>query len=159
MIKEHELEAKERLKLSPGRPKKPPQKSAERYDDENLRRYDLTAWEQSQHIDRREELLKKKGERRKDGGNGSNQHKSNPVTVTGLQKSTAELATEAGMSERTYQRRAKVGHSIASATADILNSITDLEACDLPDSPKQLEYLAKLEKQNTAPCRGGVMRR
>ena len=60
-------------------------------------------------------------------------------------KTTADLAAEAGMSERTYQRRSKVGRDIAPATADILNAITDLATCDLPDSPKQLEFLAKLE--------------
>ena len=49
------------------------------------------------------------------------------------------------MSERTYQRRSAVGRDIAPATADILNAIVDLATCDLPDSPKQLEYLAKLE--------------
>ena len=110
--------------------------------DENLRRYDLTAWEQSQHIERRETLLKKKGQRAK-ASPGSNQHEV-PVTVTGT-KTTADLATEAGMSERTYQRRSKVGRDIAPATADILNAIVDLATCDLPDSPKQLEFLAKLE--------------
>ena len=110
--------------------------------DENLRRYDLTAWEQSQHIERREALLKKKDERAK-ASPGSNQHKV-PVTVTGT-KTTADLATEAGMSERTYRRRSAVGRDIAPATADILNAIVDLATCDLPDSPKQLEFLAKLE--------------
>ena len=109
--------------------------------DENLRRYDLTAWEQSQHIERREVLLKKRGQRAKAN---DNRHTSRGVTVTPL-KTTADLADEAGMSKRTYKRRAAVGRDIAEATADILNSITDLEACDLPDSPKQLEYLAKLE--------------
>ena len=116
--------------------------------DENLRRYDLTAWEQSQHIERREALLKKKGERAKQG---ENQHKGGGVTVT-PPKTTADLATESGMSERTYKRRVAVGRDIAPATADILNAIVDLATCDLPDSPKQLEYLAKLEDK-TAPSR------
>ncbi len=113
--------------------------------DENLRRYDLTAWEQSQHIERREKLLKQKGQRKTDGGNGSNQHESNRLTVRQLQKTTADLAEEAGMSRATYARRAQVGRSIAPATAEIISNIDDLETCDLPDSPKQLEYLAKLE--------------
>ena len=110
--------------------------------DENLRRYDLTAWEQSQHIERREKLLTEKGQRRTDG------RYSNPVTVTGLEKTTADLAEEAGMSESTYKRRAQVGRSIAPATAEIISNIDDLETCDLPDSPKQLEYLAKLEDKD-----------
>ena len=109
--------------------------------DENLRRYDLTAWEQSQHIERREVLLKRKGER---ATPRDNHRKDAPATVTGA-KTTADLAAEAGMSKRTYARRAAVGRDIAPATADILNAITDLATCDLPDSPKQLEYLAKLE--------------
>lgn len=65
--------------------------------------------------------------------------------MAGLQKTTEELAAEAGMSKATYERRAAVGRDIAPATADILNAITDLATCDLPDSPKQLEFLAKLE--------------
>ena len=109
--------------------------------DENLRRYDLTAWEQSQHIERREALLKKRGQRDTPGGN----RKSPSHGETVKPKTAKDLAGEVGMSRATYQRRSKVGRDIAEATADILNSITDLEACDLPDSPKQLEYLAKLE--------------
>ena len=80
--------------------------------DENLRRYDLTAWEQAQHIERRETLLQQKGERAKAHGNGSNQHTSKGDTVSPL-RTNADLAAEAGISERTYQRRAKIGRDIA----------------------------------------------
>ena len=52
--------------------------------------------------------FQKKGERRKDGGSGSNQHGSKSATVTHLHKTTPELAAEAGMSERTYKRREKL---------------------------------------------------
>lgn len=54
-------------------------------------------------------------------------------------KTNADLADEAGMSKATYERRSKVGRDIADETAEILNSITDLKACNLPDSSKQLE--------------------
>ena len=122
--------------------------------DENLRRYDLTAWEQSQHIERRETLLKKKGQRAKVG---DNQHEGGRLTVSRPEKTTADLATEAGMSKATYKRRSAVGRDIAPATADILNAITDLATCDLPDSPKQLEFLAKLES-TTTPSRPAMLR-
>ena len=111
--------------------------------DENLRRYDLTAWEQSRHIERREALLKKKGQRAK-ASPGTNQHEV-PLTVSGT-KTTAELANEAGMSTATYKRRSAVGRDIAAETAEILNSITDLKTCDLPDSPKQLKLLSNVRR-------------
>jgi hypothetical protein len=51
----------------------------------------LMILEQVDHVTRREEVKKALGERRTDGGNGNNQHGSNPVTVSGLQ-TTADLA-------------------------------------------------------------------
>ena len=96
--------------------------------DENLRRYDLTAWEQSQHIERREALLKKRGQRDTPGGN----RKSPSHGETVKPKTAKDLAGEVGMSRATYQRRSKVGRDIAEATADILNSITDLRRATCP---------------------------
>ena len=42
------------------------------------------------------------GQRREVGGNGANQYKSNGATVSPLQKTTADIASEAGVSKRIF---------------------------------------------------------
>jgi hypothetical protein len=84
--------------------------------DENLRSHHLTRAEEARHIARREELMQAKGERRTVGRH------SNTATVAVLEpKTTEELAKEAGMSERTYQQRAK------SKKLELLEEIPNLE--------------------------------
>ena len=106
---------------------------------ENLARHDLTVWEQSKHIARQEVLMREKGERAERGDNRF----SRPATVAGLAepRKTPELAASAGMSERTWQTRAKTGARITPAVAAVLNDI-DTDSCSLPDSTTQLNYLA-----------------
>jgi hypothetical protein len=55
----------------------------------------------------REQIITARGERAKEGGNRMPDH---PVTVTGWsEKTTDDLAEEAGMSAPTYKRRNAVG--------------------------------------------------
>ena len=111
--------------------------------DENLIRHDLTVVEQSDHVARREALLKARGERAERGGTGSNQHTSKPVTVTGLQ-TTEELAKAAGMSTSTYERRARIGRDLTEETKAIISELDPSES-DLPNSTRQLNYLAAVD--------------
>lgn len=112
--------------------------------DENLMSHHLTVAEQSEHIARRDALLKARGERAERGGSGSNQYDSKPVTVTGLQKTTEDLARDAGMSKSSYEKRVKIGHGLAEGTLAILNDL-DPSDCDLPNSTRQLNYLAGVD--------------
>jgi ParB family transcriptional regulator, chromosome partitioning protein len=73
--------------------------------DENLRRHDLTVWEQSRHVAERERILAERGERARVG---ENQHSAGPDTVSVPQR-TANLAEDLDVSEKTYQRRHKIG--------------------------------------------------
>ncbi len=50
-------------------------------------------------------MLEAMGQRARRGGGGSNQHESKRATVARLQKTTADIAKEAGMSERTWLPR------------------------------------------------------
>lgn len=104
--------------------------------DENLRRHDLSVWEQSKHIARREELMSQQGERAP-----GHRPKSDTVSDLPAPRTTPQIAADAGMSDRTWQRRAKVGRSITPEVATVIDDI-DPETCSLPDSTTQLNYLA-----------------
>ncbi len=67
----------------------------------------LTIYEQSKHAEERERVLEAMGQR---AARGDNRH-SRPATVAGLEKTTDEIAKQAGMSERSWQTRAKIGRS------------------------------------------------
>jgi len=58
-----------------------------------------------------DEVLTAMGQRREVGGNGANQYKSNGATVSPLQKTTADIASEAGVSKRTAQQQKRHGTS------------------------------------------------
>jgi hypothetical protein len=53
-----------------------------------------------------------RGERAKGGGDRRGYAKNDPATVAGSSKATKDLAKDAGMSERTYQQRAKIGQKL-----------------------------------------------
>lgn len=76
------------------------------------------ASEQSKHIARREEIMRAKGERAEGGFHGN--RFVGPATVAGP-RTTADLANDAGMSERTWRGRNRVGSSIKPATAEVLS--------------------------------------
>jgi len=107
--------------------------------DENLARHDLTVWEQSKHIARREAIMREKGERL-----SGRPVKSATVADFTAVKTTPELAASAGMSERTWQTRAKVGSRITPEVARVIDDI-DTDTCSLPDSTTQLNYLAGVD--------------
>lgn len=113
--------------------------------DENLMSHHLTVAEQSEHIARRDALLKARGERRESGRQEGQTTAvtNNPVTVTGL-KTTEELAKDAGMSRSSYEKRVKIGHGLAEETLAILNDL-DPSDSDLPNSTRQLNYLAGVD--------------
>jgi hypothetical protein len=86
--------------------------------DENLKRFDLTIWEQSKHIARREELMVARGERAESGTNLKNLTTGDTVSPV---TTTAALADSFGMHERSYQRRKAIGSKITEETAAVLD--------------------------------------
>jgi hypothetical protein len=106
--------------------------------DENLVRHDLSVVEQSRHVARREEIMRARGERRRDGMH------PNPPTVGGLEKTTDELAKAVGMAPRTYQQRAQIGRGLTEETQGILAELDPADS-DLPNSTRQLNYLAGVD--------------
>jgi ParB-like chromosome segregation protein Spo0J len=113
--------------------------------DENLLNHHLTGAEEAKHIARREEIMQARGGRAKGGGDRRGYAKSDPATVAGaLEKTTADLAKEAGMSERTYRTRAKIGRDLTEETLDIISEL-DPNDSDLPNSTRQLNYLAGVD--------------
>lgn len=115
--------------------------------DENLISHRLTVAEQADHIARREALMTARGERAAGGGDRPSESDSNfdPVTVTGSkEKTTDDLAKEAGMSKSSYQKRSKIGRGLTAETKEIVSEI-DPNDCDLPNSTRQLNYLAGIE--------------
>lgn len=107
--------------------------------DENLQRNDLTVLEQGEHLYRRNQILEEKGLRRNVGGNGSNQHNSNGVTITPLQKTTADIAAEMGISENSAQKRVQIARDLLD---DVKEMIRDTP---LADSTTKLLELARMQ--------------
>lgn len=106
--------------------------------DENLRRHDLTVWEQSKHIARREAIMQARGERVTHGGDRKSSDHGEHLNE---RKTTAEVAESAGMSSATWRRRAKTGTRITPEVARVLDDL-DPQDTSLPDSTRQLDYLA-----------------
>lgn len=101
--------------------------------DENLQRNDLTVLEQADHLHRRNQILEEKGQRARVG---DNQHRGGD-TVT-PPKTTAEIAADMGLSERSAQRRAQIARDLL---PDVKEAIRDLP---IADSTTQLLELARL---------------
>ncbi len=108
--------------------------------DENLVRAELTVLEQAQHLHRRNELLIELGIRAQ---RGDNQHAaggdagSPPVT-------TADIATQMGISERSAQKRQQIARDIAPEAADVIRDMDPLEY-ELPNSTEDLRRLVRQE--------------
>ncbi|NLG19785.1 MAG: ParB N-terminal domain-containing protein [Fibrobacter sp.] len=77
--------------------------------DENLIRNDLTAMEQGEHLRRRDEILADLGVRAEVG---ENQHTTGGDKLSPPPKTTADIAAEVGLSERTAQQRKQVATNI-----------------------------------------------
>lgn len=87
--------------------------------DENLRRCELTVLEQGELLLRRDEILRAKGERWR--GDGDNQYTRGGETIS-PPKSSADIASEIGLSERSAQQRMQIARDIAPDVKDaILN--------------------------------------
>ncbi len=86
------------------------------------------------------------GQRAKGGGTGSNQYKSNPAAVAGLQKTTADIAKEAGMSERSWRNRTKIGRGLGEKTRAVLDQVdlTEDKHRNFLNSTTQLDHLANI---------------
>lgn len=110
--------------------------------DENLKRNELTVLEQGEHLVRREQILQVKGLRAKVG---DNQHtitsKSASAPGAPPQKTTPELASEIGLSQRATQERKQIANDII---PQVKEAIADSQ---IADSTKQLLALARLEPQ------------
>ncbi len=109
--------------------------------DENLMRADLTVFEQAQHLQRREEILASLGLRAQ---RGDNQHSaggdaaSPPLT-------TADLAAQMGISERSAQKRLQIARGITPEAAEIIAGLDPSEHA-LPDSTEDLRRLVRMEQ-------------
>jgi len=112
--------------------------------DENLRRIDLTVYEQSKHAAERERVLEALGQRRSSG------RLPNPDTVSGLGKTTEEVARDAGMSDRSWQRRTKIGRSLGPQTSAVLDhaDLAEEKQRNLLNSTTQLNHLANIANKH-----------
>jgi len=90
--------------------------------DENLIRNDLTILEQGQQLNRRDEILKALGQRAEQG---DNQH-SVGSELNSPPKTTAEIAKESGISERTAQHYKQIDKGIDESVKDMIRG-TDIE--------------------------------
>ncbi|MBF2051936.1 MAG: ParB N-terminal domain-containing protein [Candidatus Sericytochromatia bacterium] len=106
--------------------------------DENLKRNELTALEQSQHIKRREDILQQMGMRKPD-----HRPSKKGATVAPLM-STEDLADEMGMSKRSVQVRKQIAEGIS---PDLQEELADTP---IADSTTQLVALAKLPPEAQA---------
>lgn len=106
--------------------------------DENLKRCDLTVLEQGEHLVRREEILKQRGERAQVG---DNQFIGGGETVS-LPKTTADIASEIGLSERSTQQRLQIARDITPEVKDVIRDK------DIADSTGQLLRLARMNPED-----------
>ena len=106
--------------------------------DENLMRGELTPAQRVKHTKRREEIIDSLGLRAKRGGTGANQHKSRPADSAGLQ-TTADLAKDVGVSERTYREDVSIGKSIDD---DVLDTLAKTKA-----TKEDLKRVAKMKPE------------
>jgi ParB family chromosome partitioning protein len=112
--------------------------------DENLKRLDLTVYEQSKHAAERERVLEALGQRAKEVDTDAS------LTRHGVGvKTTAEIAQEAGMSEKSWQRRAKVGRSLGPATTAVLDQAdpTEEKHRNFLNSTTQLNHIADISNK------------
>jgi len=108
--------------------------------DENLRRCELTVLEQGELLLRRNEILVERGERA-----GADMGRPRGATIAPLH-STADIASEVGLSERRTQERIQIARDIA---PDVKESIRDTP---LAESTTQLLRIARMtpEEQRKA---------
>lgn len=105
--------------------------------DENLIRNNLSVLEQGEHLLRRNQILDEKGMRAHSGTNIKNMFTTGE-TVSPV-KTTAEIAADLGLSERSAQQRQQIARDLL---PEVKEAIRDLP---IADSTSQLLTLARLE--------------
>jgi hypothetical protein len=110
--------------------------------DENLKRHELTELERDAHYSERERLMGFAGERARAGDN-----QYGGTAKLAVPKTTRDIATEHGESERSYYRRKFIGGRIPDdLREDILDAYYQPGAgCGLADNQRQLNYLAGVD--------------
>lgn len=108
--------------------------------DENLIRNELTVLEQSEHLKRRDEVLQEMGMRAEVGWNG-NQHTTLGGEIISPPKTTADIASEVGLSERVAQQRKQIANNLADEVKD------EIRDTELADRATDLLQLARLEPE------------
>lgn len=99
--------------------------------DENLMRFELTVLQQADHLLRRSEILEALGERAQVGWNG-NQHEKVGGETASPPRTTAAIAADLGLGERSAQYRLQVARALSAevkeaiAAAPIANRTRDL---------------------------------
>lgn len=113
--------------------------------DENLKRLDLTVWEQSKHAEERERVLDVLGQRARVG---DNQHGG--TDTVSVPKTTDQIAKASGMSDKSWQRRSKIGREIGEQTATVLDhaDVQDDKQRNLLNSTTQLDHLANISRKH-----------
>jgi ParB family chromosome partitioning protein len=101
--------------------------------EENVRRRELTPLELGEHLLRRDEILRAKGERKPS-------HRPKKGATVAPFQSTADLAEDAGISERSAQRAMAIARGLTPAERDLLRPTPFAERTS------DLEYLAKIKK-------------
>ena len=111
--------------------------------DENLRRLDLTVYEQSKHAAERERVLAALGQRFRHGGDRrSSGH--------GDHLKTEDIAKASGMSERSWRRRQEIGGGLGEKTRAVLDQADVMEEKhrNLLNSTTQLNHLANIANKH-----------
>ncbi|MGL4608122.1 MAG: hypothetical protein ACRCYY_00330 [Trueperaceae bacterium] len=96
---------------------------------------------------RREELMVARAERALRGGQKGNKNASKNESATVADSfSNKQLADGFGLGERTYRSRKAIGSKITEETAAVLDEMIESGvASELPDSTRQLNYLAGVD--------------
>lgn len=106
--------------------------------DENLQRNNLTVLEEGEHLYRRNQILEARGARANQSNKGFTGKYVTGETISPV-KTTAEIAGDMGLSERSAQQRQQIARDIA---PEVREAIRDLP---IADSTTQLLTLARLE--------------
>lgn len=128
--------------------------------DENLTHHTLTVLEQGEHLARRNELLRQLGLR---AARGDNQH-GGPDTVSGPPVTTADIAAELGLSDRTVRRHVGLAEALPQDVRDavratpVANRTTDLLTLARLQPEKQRE-VAEVIAQGVARTVGDALRK
>lgn len=121
--------------------------------DENLCRAELTVLDQADHLMRREQILDRLRRRAKSGSHALGE---GGETVSPLVKTTAALATDAGLGERSAQLRLQTAKNLAEGVKEALRStkwanatraLVDLARLDMAEQPAVASKLVSGEAE------------